>query len=79
MRITDRLVEPETWFTQEVIAEGPHIKILVNDKMVVDYVDKKNTFTKGAFAIQQHPPISGGPDSEIWVKKVEVIELPANK
>ena len=79
VRITDRLVEPDTWFTQEVIAEGNHIQILVNDKKVVDFVDKKNTHKKGAFAIQQHPPISGGPDSEITVKKVEVIELPASK
>jgi hypothetical protein len=79
VRITDRLVEPDTWFTQEVIAEGPHIQILVDGKKVVDYVDEKNTYKKGAFAIQQHPPISGGPDSEITVKKVEVIELPASK
>jgi 3-keto-disaccharide hydrolase len=79
VKIKDRLVEPDTWFTQEVIAEGPHIQILVNDKKVVDFVDQKNTFKKGCFAIQQHPPISGGPDSEVWVKKVEVIELPASK
>ncbi|HEX3314420.1 MAG TPA: DUF1080 domain-containing protein, partial [Gemmataceae bacterium] len=77
--IKERLVEPDTWFTQEVIAEGPHIQILVNDKKVVDFVDKKNTYTKGCFAIQQHPPIPGGPDGEITVKKVEVIESPASK
>jgi len=79
VKIMDRLVEPDTWFTQEVIADGNHIQILVNGKKVVDFVDQKNTHKKGAFAIQQHPPARSGPDSMITVKKVEVIELPPTK
>jgi hypothetical protein len=75
-RITEMLVPPDTWFTQEVIADGNHIIIKVNDKTVVDFVDTKNTHTKGHFAIQQHPPARGGPDSVITVKSVEVKELP---
>jgi hypothetical protein len=74
--VKEMLVPPDTWFTQEVIANGNHIIIKVNDKTVVDYVDKKNTHTKGHFAIQQHPPARGGPDSVIMVKSVEVKELP---
>ena len=31
-----------------------HIIINVNDKTVVDYVDKKITYTKGYLALQQH-------------------------
>ncbi len=79
VKITEMLVPPDTWFTQEVIANGNHIIIKVNDKVVVDYVDKKNTYTKGHFALQQHGPSMGGkgPESVLHVKKIEVKELPA--
>jgi hypothetical protein len=70
--VTDMLVPPDTWFTQEVIARGNHIVIKVNGKVAVDYVDEKHTFTKGHFAFQQH-----NLGSEVWVKNVRVKELPA--
>jgi hypothetical protein len=70
---------PDTWFTQEVIAKGNHIIIKVNGKTTVDFVDKKNTYTRGHFAIQQHPPASGGPESVIMVRKVEIKLLPPTK
>ncbi len=66
--------KPDEWFTQEVIADGNHIIIKVNDKVTVDFVDENNTFTKGHFAIQQHDP-----KSMVKVRKVEVKELPATK
>lgn len=70
MLIFERLVEPDTWFTQEVIAVGNHIIIKVNGKVTVDFVDEKNRHTKGHFAIQQHDP-----GSTVTVRKVEVKEL----
>lgn len=76
VKITEMLVPPDTWFTQEVIAKDNHITILVNGKKTVDYVDEKKTYTQGHFAIQQHPPAKGGPESVIQVKKIEVKELP---
>ena len=78
-KITEMLVPPETWFTQEVIANGNHIQILVDGKKVVDFVDEKNTHTKGHFAIQQHGPAAGGPDVVVALKKIEVKELPPTK
>jgi hypothetical protein len=39
---------------QHVIANGNHIIIEVNDKVVVDYVDQKNTYRQGLLALQQH-------------------------
>ena len=62
-----------------MIADGNHIIIKVNGKVTVDYVDKKNTHTKGHFAIQQHGPVKGLPESMVWVKKIEVKELPPSK
>src|SRR5262245_27373506 len=75
VKITDMLVEPDAWFTQEVIANGNHIQIILNGKKVVDFKDEKNTYTKGHFALQQHGPAKDGPEVELQVKKIEVKEL----
>ena len=69
--VTEMLVPPNTWFTQEVTAIGNHIVIRVNGKVTVDYVDEKNKFTKGHFAFQQH-----NLGSDVWVRNVHVKELP---
>jgi hypothetical protein len=53
-RITAQLIQDDTWWTEHVIANGNHIIITVNDKVVVDYIDEKNTYTKGYLALQQH-------------------------
>jgi len=70
--VTERLVPPDTWFTQEITAVGNHITIKVNGKTTVDYVDEKRSFTKGHFAFQQH-----NLGSEVWIRNVRVRELPA--
>jgi hypothetical protein len=71
-KVTDMLVPPNTWFTQEVTAVGNHITIKVNGKTTVDFVDEKNSHTKGHFAFQQH-----NLGSEVWIRNVRVKELPA--
>jgi hypothetical protein len=70
--IKERLVEPDTWFTQEVTAIGNHIVIKVNGKTTVDYKDPKNTFKKGHFALQGHDP-----GTVVKFRKIEVQELSA--
>jgi hypothetical protein len=69
--VTEMLVPPNTWFTQEVTAVGNRITIKVNGKTTVEHVDAKNTFTKGHFAFQQH-----NLGSEVWIRNVRVKELP---
>jgi WD40 repeat protein len=73
VKITDMLIPPETWFTQEVIAKGNHILIKVNDRTVVDYVDEKNTYSKGHLALQQLDR-----DTVIRFRKIEIKELPSD-
>ena len=68
--VTDMLVPPNTWFTQEVTAVGNRITIKVNGKTTVEHVDAKNTHTKGHFAFQQH-----NLGSEVWIRNVRVREL----
>src|SRR4051794_14979908 len=72
VKVFDQLVPPDTWFTQEIEAVGNHIIIKVNGKTTVDYVDKKDTHKEGHFAFQQHDP-----GSKVWIRKIEVMELPA--
>ncbi len=72
--VTEMLVKPDEWFTQEVIAEGNHIRILVNGKQVVDFVDAKNSYTKGHLALQHHKS-AGGKDTVVQFRKIEVKEL----
>jgi hypothetical protein len=79
VKVTKMLVPPDTWFKQEVIANGNHIIIKVNGEKVVDFIDQKNTHTRGHFAIQQHPPGPGAEESIVQVRKVEVKELPPTK
>lgn len=52
--VKEQLIPDDTWWTQDVIANGNHIIIKVNGKVVVDYVDEKNTYQKGYLALQQH-------------------------
>jgi Domain of Unknown Function (DUF1080) len=48
----------DEFFTQEVIAEGTHIQILVNGTKTLDWKDPDATFKKGHFALQGHDPLS---------------------
>jgi hypothetical protein len=72
--VKEMLVKPDEWFTQEVIADGNHIIIKVNAKTTVDFVDKKNTYKKGHFALQQHDP-----GTVVQFRKIEVKELPSSR
>ena len=54
MPVGERLVEPDTWFTLEVIARGRHLVLKVDGKTAVDFVDTKNTYARGHFALQRH-------------------------
>jgi Domain of Unknown Function (DUF1080) len=57
--VYDRLVPPEAWFNQHIIANGNHIVIRVTSKTVVDFIDERNTFKKGyllcAVSLAEYP------------------------
>ena len=72
--VKDQLVPDDTWWTQHIIADGNHIIVKVNDKVVVDYVDEKNTFLKGYLALQQH-----NKGSVVEYKDLMMRQLPAKK
>jgi hypothetical protein len=66
--------KPGEWFTQHIIADGNHIVIKVNDKVITDFTDEKNTYTKGYLALQQHDP-----KSVVYYRKLMYRRLPAKK
>ena len=56
VKVYEHLVDDDTWWSQHIVFQGNHIVIKVNNKVLVDYIDELNTFTKGHFALQQHDP-----------------------
>jgi len=62
--------KPDEWFTQEVIANGPKVTILVNGKQAVEYTLPEPYFKKGHFALQAHDP-----GSIMSFRKIEVKEI----
>jgi hypothetical protein len=57
--------KPDEWFTQHIIVQGNHIVIKVNDKVITDITEEKNTFKKGYIALQQHDP-----KSVVWYRNL---------
>lgn len=72
--VKEQLVPDNTWWTQHITVRGNHITIKVNGKKVVDYVDEKNSFTKGYLALQQH-----NKGSVVEYRKLEMKILPPGK
>ncbi|MCC6343036.1 MAG: DUF1080 domain-containing protein [Bryobacterales bacterium] len=54
VKVYAQLVPDNTWWTQDIIANGNHIIIKVNGKVTADYVDEKRLHGKGYLALQQH-------------------------
>jgi Domain of Unknown Function (DUF1080) len=54
--IYEQLVADDAWWSQHVIAEGNHIRILVNGSETVNFVDTNNTYTEGYLALLHFQP-----------------------
>jgi hypothetical protein len=74
VKVYEQHAKDNEWWTQHIIADGNHITIKVNDKVVVDYVDEKKTHMKGYLALQQHDP-----NSVVMYKDLMYRKLPATK
>ena len=48
--------KPNEWFTQEVVADGPTLTVLVNGKQTIKWTDPEYRFKTGHFALQGHDP-----------------------
>jgi tetratricopeptide (TPR) repeat protein len=69
--IRESPVSSGKWFTLEVIAEGNHVTIKVNDKTTAKYTEKERQLTSGGhIALQQ-----GNSQTVVEFRKIEIKEL----
>lgn len=80
VKVLDKNVDDNVWYTETIIVKGKNVKIKINDKVVVDYdepADKKagEDFTRkidqGTFALQAHDPGSRVHFKNIRVKRLD--------
>ena len=79
--VWDPPAEDGKWYTQHIIVEGKNIKLMIDDKLLVDYTEPedKAAFSKaferrlgsGTFALQAHDP-----DSVVYFRNLMVKRLP---
>jgi hypothetical protein len=69
-KVSESPAKDNEWWTQTVIAIGNRTIIMVNDKIITDYIDEKNTFTSGHLALQQHDPGSHCEYRNLVVKRL---------
>lgn len=79
--VADPPAEDDEWYTQEIIVEGRHVKLILNGEVLVDYEEPEdkeafsNAFERrlgsGTFALQAHDP-----DSVVFFRNLQVKRLP---
>ena len=79
--VWDPPAEDGKWYTQHIIVEGKNIKLMIDDKLLVDYTEPedKAAFSKaferrlgsGTFTLQAHDP-----DSVVHFRNLMVKRLP---
>jgi hypothetical protein len=78
--IKETYVQDDEWYTEYIKVEGKHILVKINDKVVVDYLEKdvdkrsddlkRRFISNGTFALQAHDP-----KSVIYYKEILVRPL----
>lgn len=78
--VREQLANDNEWYTYHIIVKGKHIKIMINDKVAVDWeepADRKpgadftRILDKGTFALQAHDPKSTVQYRNIRVKRLD--------
>lgn len=78
--VREQLVKDNEWYTYDILVQGKHILIKVNDKVAVDWTEEPDRkpgadFTrvldKGTFALQAHDPKSTVRYRKIMVKRLD--------
>lgn len=67
-------IKPETWFTMEVIAQGPRVEVLIDGKKAAEWSYPAGAVPSGPIALE-----SGFPKTEFTVRKIEVKPLSASR
>jgi eukaryotic-like serine/threonine-protein kinase len=71
------LVEPDDWFTLEVLANGNRLLVKVNGQVTADVVDQANTYRKGHLALQAMSDKITNVTTVVQFRSIEIKELPS--
>jgi predicted Ser/Thr protein kinase len=71
-RLTDTLVKPDVWFTQEVIAKGRQLIVKINGEETVNTIDQALTYERGHLVLERFDR-----DTVVMFRIIEMKELPA--
>ena len=68
--------QDDTWFTEEVVVNGKKVKVIVDDKVLFEFVEPDGVtgtrkLSAGTFALQAHDP-----GSEVHYRNIRVKRLP---
>jgi hypothetical protein len=82
-KVLDAPAKDNEWFKYEIIVQGSHVVIKINDKITADYTEDPETLAKdksiepgrrvgeGTFALQAHDP-----GSTVYYRNIKVKKLP---
>jgi len=73
-KVTEQLVQDDTWCTQHIIAVGNRIVIKVDNRIVTDFTDEKNTYSAGCLALQQNHPATVVQFRNVMIKPLSADE-----
>ncbi len=75
-KLLDKIVKHDDWNDYKIRAEGPRIRLWLNDALTVDYVEKDDKIERtGIIGLQIH----GGGKAKVYYKDITIVELPAAK
>jgi hypothetical protein len=74
--LLEKIVKHDDWNDYKIRAEGPRIKLWLNDTLTVDYVEKDDKIERtGIIGLQVH----GGGKTKVLYKDITIVELPSTK
>ena len=73
VHITETPIQPDQWFTLEVIAEGNRVVVKVNGKTTADHSDPERRFTRGRITLVGFNQIRE-PDRRLELRRIEIKE-----
>lgn len=76
VKVFDAFAKDDVWYTQEVVVRGKQVTVIVEGKLLFEYVEPegvtgRRTLSHGTFALQSHDP-----GSEVRFRNLRVRRLP---
>lgn len=72
--LLEKIAKHEEWNDYKIRAEGPRIRLWLNDTLTVDYTEKDDKIERtGIIGLQVH----GGAKAKVHYKDISIVELPA--